>query len=89
VVGTRGAAIGLAVGGIAVVLGSLMTWGTCPDTTCGAGGLAFFVLVPKSGIDFGLGYLTLGAGLVVTLVGLETLRLRGASRFARGPLPSP
>ena len=40
--------------------------------------MAFFVLVPKSGLDFGVGYLTLGAGVALVLVGLETLRRHGS-----------
>jgi hypothetical protein len=71
----RGAATGLFLGALVVILGSLATWGTCPNTSCRTGtGFGFDVLVDWSGLDFGWGLATLGLGLVLGAISVYTLR---------------
>lgn len=74
--GRRGAATGLFLGGVIVAWGSLATWDTCPDSSCGDDGALFalMVLVDRSGIDIGWGIVTLGLGAALALAGLEALR---------------
>ena len=83
-VGSRGAALVLAVAGLLALLGSFMTWGTCSTTPCG-GNLQS--ISEYSGLDLGFGVVTAVAGLVLTAIGLDALRRSGASRFAPAAVP--
>jgi hypothetical protein len=77
--GRRGAALGVVLGGLAALWGSFEPWGTCPDTACGEERLAFFVLVDKTGVDFGLGVVTALLGLALAIIGIAAFRQGGAS----------
>jgi hypothetical protein len=81
---TARAAIALVVGGFVVLVGSFLDWGTCPDTSCGKDGGALFVLVDKSGIDFGPGILTALLGIVLAAGGVSVLRIGGPPAFRAG-----
>lgn len=74
----RGSATGLSVGAVAVVFGSLLTWGTCPDSSCGGDG-GLMVLVDRSGTEFGPGLITLGLGLLLLAIGMDAFRRGGSS----------
>jgi hypothetical protein len=78
-IGSRGAALLLAVAGSLSVLGSFLTWGTCPTTPCGGPFQSFSFY---SGIDLGFGVVTAVAGLVLAAIGLGALRRQDVSRFA-------
>ena len=71
---------GLLLGGLAILAGSLLTWGTCGDTACGRGGLAFFVLVDVSGVGFAHGIGTGIIGILLTMIGVAGLRCAPTSR---------
>lgn len=68
----RGAALLVALGGLAVLVGSFKTW-----DIDGSG----FFLVPRSGIGIGLGVVTAELGLLLAAVGSMALRRRGMSPF--------
>jgi len=72
---------GLLFGGLAILAGSFLTWGTCADTACGRGGLAFFVLVDVSGIGFAHGIGTGIIGILLTLIGIDALRHSASHRL--------
>ena len=76
----------LVLGGIAVIVGSFLPWGTCPDTRCGAEGVGFFVLVERSGIDFGPGILTGIGGVLMAACGAALFRAPGVRLFRTAPL---
>jgi hypothetical protein len=65
------ASIGVLTGGILVVLGSTQTWGICPDSSCGFGGLQS--LLSKSGINSGAGAITAILGIALVLIGATSL----------------
>jgi hypothetical protein len=79
--GRRTAAFGLILGGVIVAVGSLATWDICPDSSCGDDGglLALMHLVDRSGIEVGLGIVTLVLGAALALVGLDAVRRGGWS----------
>lgn len=81
----RGAALGLALGGLAVLWGSFDSWRECSSEPCG-GDLGFMHLFVSSGIDLGVGVPTAGLGLLLALMGLYVLRSRGKSPFRGLPL---
>jgi hypothetical protein len=78
--GRQRSTIGLAIGGLAVFLGSFMTWSTCPDSSCGGSG-GFPASFPMSGIEFGLGVVTAILGVQLALAGVDAYRRRGATRW--------
>ena len=61
------ASIGALVGGLLIVLGSTLTWGVCPDSSCGFGGLQ--ALFPKSGLNTGAGAITAILGIALVVIG--------------------
>jgi len=83
--GRQRSAIGLAIGGFAVLLGSFMTWSTCPDSSCGGGGglPSFF---PMSGIEFGLGVVTAVLGILLVLAGVDAYRRGGVTPWSSAEL---
>jgi len=76
----RGAALGVAVGGLVVIFGSFATWDTCPKIPC-EGNFGLFSLMPRSGISIGLGVVTAELGLLLALIGVAALRRGGTSPF--------
>ncbi len=64
-------AMALVVAGALAVVGSLLTWDTCPDTACGRDELAFFILVDMSGVDWGIGFVTVALGIVLVAAGVS------------------
>jgi hypothetical protein len=76
---------------LAALWGSFEPWGTCPDTACGEERLAFFVLVDKTGVDFGPGGVTAVLGLALAIIGIAAFRqgrataLRTLSVVLRSP----
>jgi hypothetical protein len=62
------------VGGLLSIIGSFLVWSTCPDTSCGGGGPALFVLVDRSGIQWGEGVVTALLGAAIMRIGLGRLR---------------
>jgi hypothetical protein len=80
-IGSRGAAVVLVVAGLLTVLGSFLTWGTCPTTPCGGPLQAFSFY---TGFDLGFGFVTAIAGLALAGIGLSFLRHIEVSRFATG-----
>ncbi|HSH21342.1 MAG TPA: hypothetical protein VK992_01830 [Candidatus Caenarcaniphilales bacterium] len=79
----RGAAVALAFAGVAIVLGSLMTWEWCPYAPCGGEGLVFPVFVDRSGIDVAAGVLTAEIGLLLGLAGIAAFRRGGMLSWRR------
>jgi len=73
-------AVGLLLGGLAILAGSFLPRGTCADTACGRGGLAFFVLVDGSGIGFAHGIGTGIIGILLTMIGVAGLRSAPTNR---------
>jgi len=66
----RTAALGLLIGGLAVMLGTVLPW-----TPSGSP----LLLVARMGLEFSEGAMTLVLGLVTSVVGADALRLGGAS----------
>ena len=53
----RGAlSVMLILAGLLSIIGSFLTWSICPDTSCGGEGLAFFVLVDRSGVEWAMAW---------------------------------
>lgn len=74
----RRAAIVVALGGLAVLLGSFVVWDTCPKIPCeGSSGL--FSLMPRSGFDIGPGVVTAEVGVLLVLTGVAAFRGGGTS----------
>ena len=77
--------LGVALGGLAVLVGSFARWGGCRQMPCDPGdGVAFFVLVDYSGLDLGFGVVTVLSGLAMAIVGLLALgerRVRNPRRL--------
>ena len=72
------ATVGLVLAGHLAVLGSFDTWAFCPNTACHSGDVGLMVLTPVSGAAFGLGWVTVLAGLVLVVVGF--ISTRGANQ---------
>jgi hypothetical protein len=66
--------VALLLAGLLSIIGSFLTWSTCPDTSCGGEGLAFFVLVDRSGVEWGEGVVTALLGAAIVRIGLGRLR---------------
>ena len=62
------ASIGALAGGLLIVLGSTLTWGVCPDSSCGFGGLQS--LMAKSGLNSGAGTVTAILGIALVVIGV-------------------
>lgn len=77
--GSRGAALVLIVAGVAILLLSFQTWGSCPTTPCGG---ILMAISEYSGIALGFGVVTALAGLTLTLVGLRSLRGSDVAPYA-------
>lgn len=74
------AALLVAFGGGAILLGSFAVWDTCPKMPC-EGAFGLFAFLPRSGVGIGVGVVTAAAGLLLVLVGLTASRRGGRSPF--------
>jgi hypothetical protein len=70
----------VALGGLAVLVGSFGTWDICPKFPC-EGAFGFFALADRSGIGIGPGVVTAELGLLLAAVGTLAYRRRGMSPF--------
>jgi hypothetical protein len=68
----RFAALVVLLGSFGVIVGSLATWGTCPNLSCGSGGL--MSLWERSGVSWGPGILTLILGVLLVAIAVDALR---------------
>jgi hypothetical protein len=64
----------LILAGLLTIIGSFLTWSICPDTSCGDEGPALFVLVDRSGVEWGEGVVTTLLGAFIVRIGLGRLR---------------
>lgn len=76
----RSGSVVIALAAVAIVVGSLSTWGICPDTSCGEEGGALFVVVERSGLNWGAGILTLILGLALAAIAIDAMRGRERPR---------
>lgn len=68
--------LGMALGGLLAIWGSLAPWGVCPQFPCdiAPGNVGIFVMHPRSGTDLGPGVATAVLGLVFLGAGLYAWR---------------
>jgi amino acid transporter len=80
---SRRSGLTLMVAGVLAVAGSFGSWVTCGTSACDREELAFMVLTPQTGVDFGPGWVTvvLGFALIATSA-LVTARVPKAARAA-------
>jgi hypothetical protein len=70
----------VALGGLAVLVGSFVVWDTCPKIPC-EGSFGLFALMPRSGLDIGPGVVTAEVGVLLVLTGVAAFREGGTSPF--------
>jgi hypothetical protein len=75
--GTSGlqAARFVALGSLAVLVGSFAVWDTCPKIPC-EGSFGLLALMPRTGIDVGPGIITAGIGVGVLAARITAFRQR-------------